>query len=53
MKPGAMGGTELSPPWQGRSIAGPVLRLVEFSAFMEQQRDHESVSRASLFLLFY
>ncbi|XP_074657110.1 transcriptional enhancer factor TEF-1-like [Tubulanus polymorphus] len=29
------------PPWQGRSIAGPKLRLVEFSAFLEQQRDPE------------
>ena len=32
------------PAWQGRSIAGPKLRLVEFSAFLEQQRDPESVS---------
>ncbi|KAK2180084.1 hypothetical protein NP493_457g05014 [Ridgeia piscesae] len=30
------------PAWQGRSIAGPKLRLVEFSAFLEQQRDPES-----------
>ncbi|XP_064627418.1 transcriptional enhancer factor TEF-1-like isoform X2 [Lineus longissimus] len=35
--------TEMSstPAWQGRSIAGPKLRLVEFSAFFEQQRDPE------------
>lgn len=38
--PGDMG----PPPWQGRSIAGPRLRLVEFSAFVEQQRDPDSVS---------
>lgn len=31
-----------APPWQGRSIAGPKLRLVEFSAFLEQQRDPDS-----------
>lgn len=35
---------EVAPPWQGRSIAGPKLRLVEFSAFLEQQRDPDSVS---------
>lgn len=40
----AMGGSEAAPPWQGRSIAGPKLRLVEFSAFLEQTRDPESVS---------
>jgi len=28
---------EMHPAWQGRSIAGPRLRLVEFSAFLEQQ----------------
>ncbi|CAE1255864.1 TEAD [Acanthosepion pharaonis] len=33
---------EVAPPWQGRSIAGPKLRLVEFSAFLEQQRDPDS-----------
>ena len=27
-----------SPAWQGRSIGTPKLRLVEFSAFVEQQR---------------
>ncbi|XP_041353962.1 transcriptional enhancer factor TEF-1-like isoform X2 [Gigantopelta aegis] len=34
---------EMAPAWQDRSIAGPKLRLVEFSAFLEQQRDPESV----------
>jgi len=33
---------EMTPSWQGRSIAGPKLRLVEFSAFLEQQRDADS-----------
>ncbi|XP_046374310.1 transcriptional enhancer factor TEF-1-like isoform X1 [Haliotis rufescens] len=33
---------DVSPAWQGRSIAGPKLRLVEFSAFLEQQRDPDS-----------
>ncbi|XP_044728493.1 protein scalloped isoform X6 [Chrysoperla carnea] len=30
------------PPWEGRSIATHKLRLVEFSAFMEQQRDPDT-----------
>ena len=34
--------SELGPPWQGRSIAGPKLRLVEFSAFLEQRTETES-----------
>lgn len=29
--------------WEGRSIAGPKLRLCDFSAFLEQQRDSETV----------
>ncbi|KAG8524241.1 Transcriptional enhancer factor TEF-1 [Galemys pyrenaicus] len=33
------------PAWQGRSIGTTKLRLVEFSAFLEQQRDPDSVSR--------
>lgn len=28
---------EIHPAWVGRSIAGPRLRMVEFSAFLEQQ----------------
>ena len=32
------------PPWEGRAIATHKLRLVEFSAFMEQQRDADTVS---------
>lgn len=31
------------PPWEGRAIATHKLRLVELSAFMEQQRDRENV----------
>lgn len=38
MSPGA-------PPWQGRSIASSKLRMLEFSAFLEQPQDPESVSR--------
>ena len=33
-------GTVTAPAWQGRSIAGPKLRLVEFSAFLENQRNY-------------
>ena len=40
----AMPGGDMGPAWQGRSIAGPKLRMVEFSAFLEQQRDPDSVS---------
>lgn len=32
------------PPWDGRAIATHKLRLVEFSAFMEHQREPEIVS---------
>ena len=32
------------PPWEGRAIATHKLRLVEFSAFLEQQRDPDTVS---------
>ncbi|XP_018058595.1 PREDICTED: transcriptional enhancer factor TEF-1-like [Atta colombica] len=30
-----------APPWEGRAIATHKLRLVEFSAYMEQQREQE------------
>ncbi|CAL4069668.1 unnamed protein product [Meganyctiphanes norvegica] len=33
------------PPWEGRSIATQKLRLVEFSAFMEAQRDPDTYSK--------
>ena len=36
------GGQSTSPSWQGRSIATHKLRLLEFSAYVEQQRDAES-----------
>ncbi|XP_013794568.2 transcriptional enhancer factor TEF-1-like [Limulus polyphemus] len=43
---GVVGTDMLTPntlsPWEGRSIATHKLRLVEFSAFMEQQRDQDS-----------
>ncbi|KAF3829976.1 hypothetical protein GH733_001401 [Mirounga leonina] len=32
------------PAWQGRSIGTTKLRLVEFSAFLEQQRDPDSIT---------
>jgi len=34
-----------SPAWQGRSIATHKLRLVEFSAYVEQQRDPETYNK--------
>ncbi|XP_067830366.1 transcriptional enhancer factor TEF-1-like isoform X2 [Heptranchias perlo] len=34
-----------SPAWQGRCIGTPKIRLVEFSAFMEQQRDPETYNK--------
>jgi len=42
---------EIHPAWVGRSIAGPRLRLVEFSAFLEQQLqpDTDSVLVQHLF----
>ncbi|XP_071542723.1 transcriptional enhancer factor TEF-1 isoform X2 [Panulirus ornatus] len=33
------------PPWEGRSIATQKLRLVEFSAFMEAQRDPDTYQK--------
>lgn len=41
MSPGA-------PPWQGRSIASSKLRMLEFSAFLEQPQDPETVSRSEI-----
>ncbi|KAM4618648.1 transcriptional enhancer factor TEF-3 isoform 1-T3 [Polymixia lowei] len=40
MSPGA-------PPWQGRSIASSKLRMLEFSAFLEQPQDPETLSHLS------
>lgn len=36
--------THREPAWQGRSIGTTKLRLVEFSSFLETQRDQEAVS---------
>ncbi|XP_039259210.1 transcriptional enhancer factor TEF-1-like isoform X2 [Styela clava] len=33
------------PPWQGRQIATHMLRLVDFSAFLEQQHDADNYSK--------
>ncbi|KAM9808067.1 transcriptional enhancer factor TEF-3 [Neosynchiropus ocellatus] len=38
MSPGA-------PPWQGRCIAGSKLRMLEFSAFLEQPQDPETFNK--------
>ncbi|KAK6309159.1 hypothetical protein J4Q44_G00206220 [Coregonus suidteri] len=38
MSPGA-------PPWQGRSIASSKLRMLEFSAFLEQPQDQETFNK--------
>ena len=35
----------VQPPWQGRSISGPKLRLCEFSAFLEQTRDTDNYAK--------
>ena len=45
IKPPTSMSNEVQPAWQGRSIAGPKIRMVEFSAFLEQQRDADSVSQ--------
>lgn len=42
--PTSMNNESMPPAWQGRSIAGPKLRLVEFTAFLEQTRDPDTVS---------
>lgn len=36
---------QLSPSWQGRAIATSKLRLLEFSAYVEQQRDADSFNK--------
>lgn len=46
MSPGA-------PPWQGRSIASSKLRMLEFSAFLEQPQDPETVSGEDRRFSFY
>uniref|UniRef100_A0A8C9WAG0 Transcriptional enhancer factor TEF-1-like n=1 Tax=Scleropages formosus TaxID=113540 RepID=A0A8C9WAG0_SCLFO len=37
--------TPPAPAWEGRSIGTSKLRLVEFSAFLEQQRDQDSYNK--------
>uniref|UniRef100_A0AAR2ISD9 TEA domain-containing protein n=1 Tax=Pygocentrus nattereri TaxID=42514 RepID=A0AAR2ISD9_PYGNA len=34
-----------APPWQGRSIASSKLRMLEFSAFLEQPQDPENFNK--------
>ncbi|XP_078511206.1 transcriptional enhancer factor TEF-4 isoform X2 [Lissotriton helveticus] len=43
--PASLSPVPSGPAWQGRSIGTPKLRLVEFSAFMEQQGDPESYNK--------
>lgn len=38
------------PPWEGRAIATHKLRLVEFSAFMEHQREPDTYQKQHLFV---
>ncbi len=38
-----------APPWQGRSIASSKLRMLEFSAFLEQPQDPETVSPSRIY----
>ena len=40
-----MGSQPSSPAWQGRSIATQKLRLVEFSAYVEHQRDPDTYNK--------
>lgn len=44
---GEVGGLQAPPPppWEGRAIATHKLRLVEFSAFMEQNRDPDTYQK--------
>ncbi|XP_062859304.1 transcriptional enhancer factor TEF-3-like, partial [Trichomycterus rosablanca] len=39
-----------APPWQGRSIASSKLRMLEFSAFLEQPQDPENQFNKHLFV---
>ena len=34
----------MAPPWEGRSIATPKLRLVELSGYVQQHTDTDAVS---------
>ncbi|XP_061420255.1 transcriptional enhancer factor TEF-1-like isoform X3 [Lethenteron reissneri] len=42
---GGLVATAVGPAWQGRSIGTSKLRLVEFSAFLEQQRDADTYNK--------
>ncbi|XP_034540704.1 transcriptional enhancer factor TEF-1a [Notolabrus celidotus] len=44
-EPPAAAQTHREPAWQGRSIGTTKLRLVEFSSFLETQRDQESYNK--------
>ncbi|XP_068169577.1 transcriptional enhancer factor TEF-1-like [Antennarius striatus] len=49
-EPPAAAQTHREPAWQGRSIGTTKLRLVEFSSFLETQRDQEAYNK-HLFVL--
>lgn len=42
-----------APVWQDRTIASSKLRLLEYSAFLETQKDRETVGAAISFFLFF
>uniref|UniRef100_A0A3Q2GMR3 TEA domain family member 1a n=1 Tax=Cyprinodon variegatus TaxID=28743 RepID=A0A3Q2GMR3_CYPVA len=44
-EPAAAAQTHREPAWQGRSIGTTKLRLVEFSSFLETQRDQEAYNK--------
>ncbi|XP_047246345.1 transcriptional enhancer factor TEF-1a [Girardinichthys multiradiatus] len=44
-EPAAAAQTHREPAWQGRSIGTTKLRLVEFSSFLESQRDQEAYNK--------
>ncbi|XP_069484616.1 transcriptional enhancer factor TEF-3 [Ambystoma mexicanum] len=43
--PHGLSSAQTSPPWQGRSIASSKLRMLEFSAFLEQQQDPDTYNK--------
>ncbi|XP_030070299.1 transcriptional enhancer factor TEF-3 [Microcaecilia unicolor] len=43
--PTGLSAAPAAPPWQGRSIASSKLRMLEFSAFLEQQQDPDTYNK--------
>ena len=50
-QPGSGQETVQQTGWQGRTIAGPKLRLTEFTAFVEYQKSQDMVSGLLYFLI--